>query len=367
MLVPHNRQSERPPALRWLPAAVPAIAAAGIALSALAPAAQALDKLRWKVPVAFGTNLPALGDNILYVAEQLKAASDGQIQMKEFEPGKLVPPLNITDAVKDKKIEAGYTWLGYDQGKIPAAPLFAAVPFGMEPWEFAAWWYEGGGKALGEEVYAEHGVHPILCGVIGPETAGWFRNEITSLSDLEGLKIRFAGLGGKVLQKLGASVTLIPGGEIFQALEKGAIDASEFSMPAIDQSLGFDRVVKINYFPGWHQTFTAFHLIVNKEVWDGLAADTKTLLDLACTAGVTRNLAKGEAIQGEVIAGFEGKGVSAKRLPDDLLRELQAVTEEVLQEEADADAHFRKVYESQRAFSEDYQNWKSLAYLPRDF
>lgn len=342
-------------------------AAAAVVMSTAVASAGAADKVRWKVPVAFGTNLPALGDNIVYVADALKAASGGAVQMKVFEPGKLVPPFSITDAVKDKKVEAGYTWVGYDQGKIPSSPLLAARPFGMEPWEFAAWWYEGGGQALAEEVYAEHGVHPILCGLIGPETAGWFRNEITSLDDLKGLKIRFAGLGGQVLQKLGASVTMIPGGEIFQALEKGAIDATEFSMPAIDQKLGFDKVVKINYFPGWHQTYTSFHLVVNKEIWDDLENSTKALIDMACTAGVTRNLAKGEAIQGAVIAGFPDKGVTAKSLPENLLRELQKVAHEVLEEEASKDAAFKKIYESQEAFSKAYKNWKELAYLPRDF
>ena len=343
------------------------LGAAALALSLAAPAAEAADKVRWKVPVAFGTNLPALGDNIVYVADALKAASGGSVQFKVFEPGKLVPAFSITDAVKDKKIQAGYTWIGYDQGKIPSAPLFAARPFGMEPWEFTAWWYDGGGKALGEEVYAEHGVHPVLCGIIGPETAGWFRNEISSLDDLKGLKIRFAGLGGKVMQKIGASVTMLPGGEIFQALEKGAIDASEFSMPAIDQKLGFNKVVTFNYFPGWHQTYTAFHLVVNKEVWDGLEDSTRALINMACTAGVLRNLSHGEAIQGEVIRGFSDKGVTAGSLPEPILRELQGIAQEVMQEEAGNDALFKKVYESQEAFSANYKFWKSLAYLPRDF
>jgi len=337
------------------------------AVGTAAGAAEKIDKVRWKVPVGFGTNLPALGDNAPWVADALEAASAGQVQMKIFEPGKLVPAFSITDAVKDNKVQAGYTWLGYDQGKIPAAPLLSARPFGMEPWEFAAWWYEGGGKALGEELYAEHGVHPVFCGIIGPETAGWFRNEINSLDDLKGLKIRFAGLGGKVMQKLGASVTMLPGGEIFQALEKGAIDATEFSMPAIDQKLGFDKVVKINYFPGWHQTYTAFHLVVNKGVWDKLSASTKALVDMACTAGAMRNLAKGEAIQGAVIAGFPGAGVSARSLPEDMLRQLQKVTAEVMAEEAAGDEKFKKIYDSQEAFSDQYRHWKSLAYLPRDF
>jgi len=343
---------------------VSALVGAGLVLTT---AAQAAEKVRWKVPVAFGTNLPALGDNITYVADALKAASGGAVQFKVFEPGKLVPPFSITDAVKDNKVQAGYTWVGYDQGRIPSSPLFAARPFGMEPWEYTAWWYEGGGKALGEEVYGEHGVHPILCGIIGPETAGWFRNEIKTLDDLKGLKIRFAGLGGRVLQKLGASVTMLPGGEIFQALEKGAIDASEFSMPAIDQKLGFDRVVKFNYFPGWHQTYTAFHLLVNKGVWEKLEDSNRALIDMACTAGVMRNLSKGEAIQGKIIDNFKASGVTATRLPEDLLRELQTVTHQVMQEESGKDALFKKVYDSQEAFAEGYKSWKSLGYLPRDF
>jgi TRAP-type mannitol/chloroaromatic compound transport system substrate-binding protein len=335
--------------------------------AAIAAPAAAAEKVRWKIPVAFATNLPALGDNIVYVAQQLEVATGGDIQFKVFEPGKLVPALNITEAVKDKKTEAGYTWLGYDQGKIPSAPLFSAVPFGMEPWEFTAWWYEAGGQKLAEEVYGAHGVHPILCGIIGPEAAGWFRKEIKSTDDLKGLKIRFAGLGGRVLQKLGASVTVIAGGEIFQALEKGAIDATEFSMPAIDEKLGFDKIVKNYYFPGWHQTYTAFHLAVNKELWAALKPPSKALIEMACTAGVMRNLAKGEAIQGQVLESLKGKGVAARSLSQDLLKQLEKVTKEVLEEEAGKDAGFKKVYESQKAFVAGYKHWKGLAFLPRTF
>ncbi|HRP95981.1 MAG TPA: TRAP transporter substrate-binding protein [Rhodocyclaceae bacterium] len=329
--------------------------------------AHAFDKLRWKVPNAFPSHLPALGDNVQLVADMLNASSDGAIQFRVFEPGNLVPALELSDAVRDKTIDAGYTWLGYDAGKIPAAPLFAARPFGMEPWEYTAWWYEGGGEALAREIYAKRNIHPILCGITGPETAGWFRKEIASMADLSGLKIRFAGLGGEVMQKAGASVTLIPGSEIFQALEKGAIDATEFAMPAVDQLLGFDKVAKFNYFPGWHQTYTAFHFIVNKGVWDGLEPATRSLIETVCTAGVLRNLSKGEAIQAPVIAGFEAKGVSVQRVPDAMLRELQALTAEVMAEQSAKDADFKKVYESQESFAKTYQTWKGLAYLPRDF
>jgi TRAP-type mannitol/chloroaromatic compound transport system substrate-binding protein len=326
-----------------------------------------ISPVRWKLPVAFGTQLPALGDNALFVSEKVAATSAGSIVLDVYEPGAVVPPFSIVEAVKEGKVDAGYTWLGYDLGIMPVSVLFGAVPFGMEPWEYAAWWYYGGGRALGEEMYGVIGVHPIFCGLIGPETAGWFREEIDSLEDFEGLKIRFAGLGGMVMQELGASVTMLPGGEIFQALEKGAIDATEFSMPAIDARLGFDRIVSYNYFPGWHQPFTAFHLVVNAASWEGLADSQRAALDVTCTAAVVNSLAKGEAIQGEAIENSRERGVKIRTLPEPLLRELSRVTERVLEQQSEQDPEFARVLDSQRAFSKRYANWKRLGFLPRDF
>ena len=323
--------------------------------------------LRWRVPVAFATTLEVLGDNVRWVTDAIDRASNGAMILDPYEPGEIVPAFNIVDAVREAKVQAGYTWLGYDQGKIPASPLLGAVPFGMEPWEYTAWWYEWGGRELGQALYAKYGVHPVLCGLIGPETAGWFRTPIDDLSDLEGLKIRFAGLGGRVIERLGASVTMLPGGEIFQALEKGAIDATEFSLPNVDEALGFDRIAKLNYYPGWHQTYTAAHLVVNDVVWQRLSAREQAVIDTACTAGVTRNLAKSEAKQGPILAGFASKGVTAISLPEPILRELNRVTDEVMAEEARRDEDFRVIHTSQLAFREQYALWKRFAYLPRDF
>lgn len=353
--------------VRRLTGAVASFAVAAAMLTGVTANDATADTVRWKVPVGFPSTLPALGDTIPWVADMLNTATDGNVQFKIFEPGKLVPAFQIMEAVKDNKVQAGYTWIGYDMGKIPALPLLAAVPFGMEPWEYIAWWYHGGGSQLAEELYSEHNVHPVLCGIIGPETAGWFREEITSLDQIKGLKIRFAGLGGKVMQKAGASVTLLPGAEIYQALEKGAIDATEFSLPEVDQKLGFHQIVKNNYFPGWHQTFTTMHLIVNKEIWDGLDDVNKGTINMACMAGVTYALSKAEANQGPVIASFAEKGVTPRKLPEDVLKQLHALTEEVLEEEAANDEMFAKILASQRAFRKDYNLWKGFGYLPRDF
>ena len=324
-------------------------------------------RIRWRVPVVFQTTWPVLGDNPVFVSEMIKQASNGEVVLDIFEPNEIVPSFSITDAVRDQKIEAGYTWLGYDQGKIPAAPLIGAVPFGMEPWEYSAWWYESGGRELTEKLYQKHQIHPIYCGMTGPETAGWFRKPIESLSDLEGLKIRFAGLGGKVIEQLGASVTMLPGSEIFQALEKGAIDATEFALPIVDQNLGFDRVAKFNYYPGWHQPFTASHLVINLQKWESLKQSDQALLELGCTAGVIRNLSNSEAKQGPVIKRFEESGTSPILLPHSILKELQRVTKQVLESEAAKDADFAEIYQSQLEFMKSYSEWKSRAYLPRDF
>ena len=324
-------------------------------------------RVHWRVPVSNPTNLPVIGENPVWLAETLLQVSGGAIRLDIYDPGEIVPSFGISDAVRDGKVPAGVTWLGYDQGKTPASALLAATPFGMEPWEYSAWWYEAGGDELGRELYKTHNIHPVYCGMTGPETAGWFKQEITGTEDVEGLKIRFAGIGGKVMEEVGASVTMLPAGEIFQALEKGAIDASEFALPIVDEALGFNRVASFNYYPGWHQPFTATHLIINLGVWKRLAERDQKLIETACAARVAKMLAQSEATQGAVIAGFPSIGVTAQRLPMPLLKHLDEVTQAVLDEEASRDPMFARILTSQRQFESDYYHWKRLAYLPRDF
>ena len=154
---------------------------------------------------------------------------------------------------------------------------------------------------------------------------------------------------------------------LFQHLEKGAIDATEYALPIVDQALGFDRIAKFNYFPGWHQPFTATHFIVNLDIWNATSQADQVMLETACTAATMDLLARAEAAQGDVIAAFGDRGVTAGRLPDVLLRELRSVTREVLDEGAASDSTFNKILMSQRRFLDSYRHWKNLAYLPRDF
>ena len=338
-----------------------------LAIAAASAPVMAQETVRWGVPMAFGSNLVALGDTMPWVSEQLKKISGGSINLQVFEPGKLVPALAIFDSVSAGKVEAGYSFMGYELGKVPVSALFGAVPFGMETPQFAAWIYFGGGDALLKEAYKPHNVYPIFCGSISPEAAGWFRKEINSQDDLKGLKFRAAALGGKIYQKLGASVTMLPGGELFQALEKGVLDGTEFSLPTVDDQLGFSKVAKNYYMPGWHQPSTNQYLYVNIDAWNKLKPQTQAQIETACTAGVTMALAKAEALQGQTLAKFEKEGVKARQFNKKTLDAFAKASKEVMIEESAKDATFKKVFDSMTAFQELNRKWHNYGYLPRDY
>ncbi len=344
------------------------VAFSAVALAPLAAApALAQDKINWKVQATFNTGWPGLGDAIANAASMLNRSTDGRINLKIYEPGKIVPPLEITPSISSGSLPAAYNYMAYDQGRIPSSVLFAAVPFGLEPQEYIAWWFEGGGHQLAEEVYHAENIHPLLCSTIGPETAGWFRKPINTLDDMKGLKIRFSGLGGQVLDKIGDSATLMAGGVIFADLEKGTLDATEYSMPAIDNILGFYKIAKNNLFPGWHQPSTSTHLMINLDKWNALADSDQALFEMACTAATARAFAEGEALQGAQIKDFQSKGVTATKLPDEVIAKLKTTADEVMAEESAKDPMFAKVWGSQQAFHANYQIWKELGYFPRDF
>ncbi len=230
--------------------AVSALAAFGLIVIGNVGGAVAEEPVRWNMGSAFGSRLTQLGTLGVNLSTQIEAVSGGNLQLKFFEPNALVAPLEIFDAVAAGTIDAAWSTPGFWVGKDEALALFSAVPFGPAAGEYAAWIYHGGGRELMDEIYAQHGIKSLVCGVIAPEAAGWFRREVRSLEDLAGLRMRFFGLGAKVMEKLGVSTQTLGGSDIFPALERGSIDATEFSMPAIDINLGFYEVAKHYYFPG---------------------------------------------------------------------------------------------------------------------
>ncbi len=334
----------------------------------MAGAADAQERVRWQVPISFGSHLTALGDTLPYVADLLRKMSGGNVDFQVAEPNTIVPALGIFEAASQGTIEAGYSWMGYEIGQVPASALFGARPFGLEPVDYIAWYYFHGGKELAQELFEPFNVYPIFCGTISPEAAGWFTFPIERVDQLEGLKFRAAGLGGQVMEEVGASVTLLPGGELYQALETGVLDATEFSLPTVDEQLGFYQVAKFYHLPGWHQPSTSQYLYVNLESWNELEPTTQALIEGACEAGVTYAIARAEALQGAVLTRFEEEhGVEAVTLPDEVLEELEEATEVVMARNAEQNEMFKKVLESQQAFQEEHRPWKALGYLPRDW
>lgn len=311
-----------------------------------------------KVPSAFPDKLPML-NTINYFASVVEKASAGNIKVKVYAPGKLVPAFEIYGAVSSGQVNAGYTASMYLAGKIPAASIFTAVPFGPNVTEYLAWFYNGNGLKLEQEMYDSNGynlkVFPLV--FMSPESGGWFRKPINSVEDLKGLRLRFPGLAGKVMTKLGASVSAIPGKEIFPALEKGAIDGTEFSQPAIDAKLGFWKVAKYNYFPGWHQSATMLELVINKDTWNKMSPAQQTLIETAVRASNAWCIALSESAQTAALKANEKHGAKNMIYPPEVLKALKKTWQEVIGEETAKDAFFQKTWNDLTAFMADYRIW----------
>ncbi|GAK83317.1 TRAP transporter solute receptor unknown substrate 6 [Vibrio ponticus] len=346
------------------------VLASTIALATtLSVSAQAADKkVLLKTPIAFGSHLPALGTPIKWYADHITQTSGGTIKMKIYEPGKLVNPAEILDAVSTGKVNSGYATAGYWQGKLPASALFSAVPFGPEAGEYMAWLFFGNGLKLYQEMYDQGGynVKVIPCAIISPETSGWFRKPIEKPEDLKGLNMRFFGLGASVMEKLGVGTVQLPGGEIFGALEKGAIDASEFSQPAIDERLGFHKVAKYNYFPGWHQQSTVFELLINKDTWGKMSQAQQSAVTTTCMATMTYSIAEGEAMQYSAMQKAKENGVEIRYWNEEMLSLFENTWMEVVEEKKNSDPFFDKVWSDLSEFRNGYALWEANAFLPRE-
>lgn len=339
------------------------LGAATLALALASPALAEIDSLNWDMQSTYPGSLTQLGTLGKEIEARLAAISGGEIQVKFQEPGAIVPALEAFDAVSSGAVQAGWSTPGYWTGKDTALALFAAVPFGPSAGEYYAWMKFGGGQELMDEIYGAYNIKSLICAVIAPEASGWFRNEITSVDDLRGLKMRFFGLGARAMEKLGVSTQLLAGGDIFPALELGTIDATEFSMPAIDYNLGFYQVAKHYYFPGWHQQSTLFDLMMNKDEWDALSDQTKAIFETVCEANVAYGLAEGEAIQSEALQKIEAEGVTIHTWPPEILDAMRAAWDEVVAEETASNPNFAKVWESLSQFRESYAKWKEIGYL----
>ena len=339
------------------------IAVAGLAGSVAAVAAldaSAQDRVRWKMQSTFGSNIPALGPSGVRLSERIEQMSGGNFEVKFQEPGALVPSLEAFDAVAKGSIDAAWTTPGYHVGKLgKAVSFFTAVPFGPQIGEFLAWKWFGGGDELREELYNPHGATAVDSFCIGPETSGWFKVEITNPEEqLKGLKMRFFGLGALVMQKMGVSTQLLSGADIFPALEKGVIDATEFSMPITDITYGFHQVATYNYFPGWHQQVSCSELLMNKEKYDALPEAYRGMVQAAAAEQVIFTYAETEATNPAAMLEMQEKhGVVVKRWDDAILAKLEVAWLEVIEEISAEEPLFKKISDSYLGWRQLYRIW----------
>lgn len=338
-------------------------------LATLCAASPLRAKTLLKVQTYVSSQLPGLGSNAKWLADKVKVVSDGQMRLKLYEPGRLVPATEILPAVAKGQIDAGFTTAGFASGLLGAkASLFSSIPFGPNVPEYLAWIYHGGGRDLWQGMYDQAGlaVHTMPCGVLPPETSGWFREPLDNPQDFNGLRIRFFGLGALVLEKLGASTSLLPAGEVFGALEKGAIDATEFSMPSLDERLGFHKILKYNYFPGWHQPATLLELIVHKDTWEGLKASERELLEMGCQAALVDGYSLSESIQFVAMEkNLTQRKVQNRYWSPAMLALFEEKWQEVISEQKSSDPGFAHIWDSLATFRKGYKVWNHWAFLPR--
>jgi len=339
-------------------------AALAIAL-ALPVAAQPPPKLRLNMASTFPGGMVLIGDSAKNkLPAKIARASGGEIELRFNEPGALVPAAQAMDAVSQGSVDVAWAGAGWYSGKDTAFNMFSTVPFGPGIGEYMAWMYHGGGLAMAREMFAKYNLHNVPCLIIPPEASGWFRKEIRSVADLKGLKMRFFGLGARVMEKLGVATQQLPPGEIYQALQLGTIDATEFSLPAIDQRLGFFQVAKYYYFPGWHQQATFFDLYFNKAKWDAYPDRYRAIVELACGDLMREAIAEGEAGQWKAMKEMQEKnGVQIKRWPPEIIAAYEKAWNEVVAEESARNPSFKRVYDSYAQFRRGYAVWRDHGYL----
>ncbi|MBL26185.1 MAG: C4-dicarboxylate ABC transporter [Rhodospirillaceae bacterium] len=320
--------------------------------------------VHWRMGSAYPSTMAISGTAGKRFERRIALVSNGNIEIRFFEPGALVPALELFDAVSAGSVDASFATAGYWAGKVPAAQFFTTVPFGPRLPETLAWLHYGGGLELWRELYRPYNVYPIPCYMNAAEGSGWFRHPIDTLDDLKGLKMRFFGLGARAMEKLGVSTQLLAGGDIYPALELGTIDATEFSMPVLDEGLGFQEIAKNYYFPGWHQPDSVGELNVNLDRWNALTERQQALIETVCGDNIIASWADSEASQFGPLQRLQTQGVVLHRWPKEFLEAFHKAWEEVRAEESATDPDFARVSDSLAAFHEEYRIWRDLSALP---
>ncbi|MEQ9226872.1 MAG: TRAP transporter substrate-binding protein [Parvibaculum sp.] len=334
---------------------------AALAAAAMPAPAIAQGKRQLKMVTTWPKNYPGLGTSAERLATRIGEMSGGQIEIKVFAAGELVPALECFDAVSSGAADIYHGAEYYWQGKSKAFNFFTAVPYGMTAAEINGWIYHGGGQALWDKLSAKFNIKPFMAANTGVQLAGWYRNEIKSLDDLKGLKIRMPGLGGEVMRRLGAASVTLAGPDIFPAFQNGTIDAAEWVAPWNDLAFGFYRLAKFYYWPGFHEPGSSLAAGFNLGVWESFTAQQQAIVRAACAAENDYTLAEYTYHNGFALKTLvEKHGVLMRRLPDDVLAALKETSAKVLEEAAAEDADTAEIYESFRAALSLADEWTRI-------
>ena len=314
--------------------------------------AASTEPVRLVMPVAYGLHLPGFGTPAKVLAKLIEERSNGALLIEVKQPGEGGKPHEILDKVASGDVDAGFATVSFSTAKLPAAALFSGYPFGPDAKTYLAWFEQGNGRKLYQEMYDHAGlrVHVMPCAFGGAETGGWFLKEIKTSDDIKSLRMRIFGLGGRVMSRLGATTVLVPGGNLLAAFDKGEIDAAELYPPAVDEKQGLKDKVKLIYVPGWHQPETVLDLIVNKDRWDKLTDRERGIIEGACLATLQATLADSAKLQALALANLAKDGVKIEPFPEGVLASMRAAWGEIAKEEGDRDYFFKTVLDDIEKF-----------------
>ena len=317
--------------------------------------------LQWRMVTTWPPGFPIFQEAAEKFAGDVAIMSRNRLQIQVFAGGELVPALEVFDAVSQGVVEMGHGASYYWAGKVPAAQFFSTMPFGMNASDMAAWLYFGGGLELWRQVYKPFNVIPFPMGNTGAQMGGWFNSPIHSLDDVRGLRMRIPGLGGKVLAAAGGNPVLTSGGELYTALERGVIDATEWVGPFHDTRLGLQRAARYYHYPGWHEPGTEFELIVSEDAWNSLPEDLQKVIEVAAMATGRWLFSSIQKHNSEALAELKRQGnVELVAFPPEVLRQLAQLSHQVLEAEGDNDESFERVRVSYQQFLSGMKDWRSV-------
>ena len=322
--------------------------------------ANSLPSIQWKMVTSWPKSLDTIFGGAETVCNKVSDMSGGRFQITPYAAGEVVPGLEVMDAVQNATVECGHTASYYYIGKNPALAFATSVPFGLMAEQQNAWLYHGGGLDAIHQIYSDFNIISFPAGNTGAQMGGWFKREIKSLQDLKGLKMRIPGLGGEVMGKLGVNVQVLPGGEIFLALDRGAIDAAEWVGPYDDEKLGLNNAAPFYYYPGWWEPGATLDILVNKSAYEKLPSEYQAMLKTAAKEANLNMLAQYNTLNQQTLPKLLASGTKLSAYPQDVLSEAQKISFEIYEENASKDATFKGIYQQWQEFRKGIIEWNKI-------